>query len=64
MSFFTPPDDALEEAEAMLPWATLALEAAERAAAKRKPRGAPKRAGAAKGRRKKAAAGKRHGRGA
>jgi DNA transformation protein len=35
MSFFTPPDDALEDAEAMLPWARLALEAAERAVRKR-----------------------------
>lgn len=47
MSFVTPPDDAMEEAEAMLPWARLALEAAERAVAKRrpkpKPRAAPRR---------------------
>jgi DNA transformation protein len=46
MSFVTPPDAAMEEADAMLPWARLALEAAERAVAKRKPKGraAPKRA--------------------
>jgi DNA transformation protein len=34
-SSYRPPDDALEHAEAMLPWARLALEAAERAAAKK-----------------------------
>jgi DNA transformation protein len=38
MSFFTPPDGTMEEADAMLPWARLALEAAERAAAKRRPK--------------------------
>lgn len=53
MSFVTPPDAAMEEADAMLPWARLALEAAERAAAKRRassarspkprPRSAPRR---------------------
>ncbi len=45
MSFLTVPDAAMEEAEEMLPWARLALEAAERAAAKRaaKERGAAKR---------------------
>lgn len=32
MSFFTVPDGAMEDAEAMLPWARLALQAAERAA--------------------------------
>jgi DNA transformation protein len=37
MSFFTVPDDAMEGADAMLPWTRLALEAAERAAAKRRP---------------------------
>jgi DNA transformation protein len=36
MSFVTPPEDAMEEADAMLHWARLALEAAERAAAKRR----------------------------
>ena len=35
LSFFTPPEDALEDGERMLPWAGLALEAAERAVAKR-----------------------------
>jgi DNA transformation protein len=43
MSFVTPPDAAMEDAEAMLPWARLALEAAERAAAKRLPRRSPGR---------------------
>jgi DNA transformation protein len=38
MSFVTPPDAAMEDAEAMLPWARLALEAADRAAAKRRPK--------------------------
>lgn len=43
LGFLTPPDAAMEEAEAMLPWARLALEAAERAAARRaaKRRSAP-----------------------
>jgi len=35
MSYFTPPDAALEDPEAMLPWARLGLEAAARAAAAR-----------------------------
>jgi len=46
MSFVTPPDAAMEEAEAMLPWARLALAAAERAAAARsakRPRATPRR---------------------
>ena len=43
MSFFTVPGDAMEDAEAMLPWARLALEAAERAAAKRRPGTGPRR---------------------
>ena len=42
MSFLTVPDDAMEDGEAMLPWARLALEAAERAAAKRARRPAPR----------------------
>jgi DNA transformation protein len=33
MSYFTPPDAALDDPEAMLPWARLGLEAAARAAA-------------------------------
>lgn len=33
MAYLTPPDGALEDAEAMLPWATLGVEAARRAAA-------------------------------
>jgi DNA transformation protein len=51
LSFVTPPDAAMEEAEAMLPWALLALEAAERAAAQRN----AKRARAPKARAKPAA---------
>jgi DNA transformation protein len=35
LGFFTPPEDAMEDGERMLPWAGLALEAAERAVAKR-----------------------------
>jgi len=35
MSYFTPPEAALEDAEAMLPWARLGVEAAARAAATR-----------------------------
>ena len=35
MSFVTPPDGALEAADDMLPWARLALAAAERALARR-----------------------------
>jgi len=42
MSFVTPPEGAMEDAEEMLPWARLALEAAERAAAKRRPKPKPK----------------------
>ena len=41
MSFVTPPDDAMEGAEAMRPWAELALAAAERAVARRKPKRGP-----------------------
>ena len=47
MSFVTPPDAALEDGEAMLPWAQLALEAAERAVAKRRPKARPKPSDAA-----------------
>jgi DNA transformation protein and related proteins len=61
MSYLTPPDAALEDPEAMLPWALLALEAAERAQARKakpasrakpasKPRPAPKARVARKGR--------------
>jgi DNA transformation protein len=35
MSYLTPPDAALEDPEAMLPWARLGLEAAARAAARK-----------------------------
>jgi DNA transformation protein len=44
MSYVTPPDAALEDPEAMLPWALLALEAAGRAAAGKRPRRKPKAA--------------------
>lgn len=44
MSFLTVPDAAMEEAEEMLPWARLALEAAERAVAKRRAAEPPERA--------------------
>lgn len=45
LSFFTPPEETMEDGEKMLPWARLALQAAERAVAKRSrvtraPRGA------------------------
>jgi DNA transformation protein len=43
MSYFTPPDAALEDPEEMLPWARLGLEAAGRAAARKlKPAGKPR----------------------
>jgi len=44
LSFLTPPDAAMEDGEAMLPWARLALGAAERALSRRD---AKQRAGAA-----------------
>lgn len=49
-SYFRPPDEAHEDPEAMLPWATLALEAAlrKRAEGAKKP-ARPKRAVAGKG---------------
>jgi len=42
-SYFRPPDEAYEEPEAMLPWARLALEAAQRAAAARAAKAASRR---------------------
>lgn len=36
--YLTPPDEALDSPEAMRPWALLALQAAQRAAAKKAPR--------------------------
>jgi len=42
MSYFSPPDGALEDPETMLPWARLALEAAARSAAKQRPKPRPK----------------------
>lgn len=36
--YLTPPDEALDSADAMRPWALLALQAAQRAAAKKTPR--------------------------
>jgi DNA transformation protein and related proteins len=42
MSYLTPPEAALEDPEAMLPWALLGLDAAARAAARKaKPAGKP-----------------------
>jgi len=38
MSYFTPPDAALEDPEEMLPWARLGLDAAGRAAARKGPK--------------------------
>jgi len=57
-SYFRPPDEAHEDAEAMLPWGRLALEAARRGAAAKAAR-ASRRAGAAAKGRSKAANGKR-----
>jgi DNA transformation protein len=37
--YLTPPDEALDSPDAMRPWAMLALQAAQRAAAKKAPRG-------------------------
>ncbi|MFY3746521.1 TfoX/Sxy family protein [Anaeromyxobacter sp. Red801] len=46
-SYYRPPDEAHEDAEAMLPWARLALDAAVRAQAARGAKArAPRRAGA------------------
>jgi len=36
--YLTPPDEALDSPDAMRPWALLALQAAQRAAAKKAPR--------------------------
>jgi len=38
LSFVTPPEGTMEDGEAMLAWARLALQAAERALARRRPR--------------------------
>ncbi len=38
MSYWTPPDSALDDPESMLPWARLALEAATRSRRTRAPR--------------------------
>jgi DNA transformation protein len=54
MSYFTPPDDALDDPESMLPWARLGLEAAGRAAAARAPKRKPKAGGGATPRREAA----------
>ncbi|ACG71493.1 TfoX domain protein [Anaeromyxobacter sp. K] len=49
-SYYRPPDEAHEDAEAMLPWARLALDAAVRAQAARAAKArAPRRAGAKAG---------------
>jgi DNA transformation protein and related proteins len=45
-SYVTPPDAALDDPEAMLPWAVLALEVAGRAAAVKRPKRKPKSAAA------------------
>jgi DNA transformation protein len=47
--YFRPPDDAHEDAEVMLPWARLALDAALRARAAKGARGKRKGAKGAKG---------------
>lgn len=62
MSYFQPPEEALESPPLMLPWARLALEAALRAAnakakAKAKKPAVKKRSAAKKATTKKAAAG-------
>lgn len=44
MSYWTPPDDAMDSPAAMAPWARLALEAALRSRAQRKPAAAPRKA--------------------
>jgi len=54
MSYFTAPDDAMESPPLMQPWGRLALEAALRARAAKKPRAAPARRGASPVRRGKA----------
>ncbi|MFL5350801.1 MAG: TfoX/Sxy family protein [Hyalangium sp.] len=50
MPYWTPPTDASDDAHALLPWARRAVEAAQRAAAKKAPRAkkaaAKKKAGA------------------
>jgi len=43
MSYWTPPDGAVEDAEEMRPWASLALEAAARAKKPKKAGPPPKR---------------------
>ncbi len=53
-SYFQPPDDAHEDAEAMLPWARLAMEAARRARAEKAARAARSaRTARAEGRRRR-----------
>jgi DNA transformation protein and related proteins len=42
-SYYRPPDEAHEDPEAMLPWAELALEAALRGKAAKRPRAGPPR---------------------
>lgn len=48
MSYWTPPDEATESADALRPWARLALEAALRAQAAKAARPAPSRPRAAR----------------
>jgi DNA transformation protein and related proteins len=56
LSFFTPPEDAMEDGERMLPWARLALEAAERAVAKRSRGARPPRGARSDAKKRKASA--------
>ena len=45
MSYYAPPDGALEDPEGMSPWATLAAEAAARARKRRRPKGGARDSG-------------------
>jgi DNA transformation protein len=56
-SYWRPPDEAHEEAEAMAPWARLGLEAALRLQAAKAAKATRKRTGAGKGGKAKARAG-------
>jgi len=47
LGYWTPPEEALDSPEAMRPWARLALEAAPRAQAAKRPRARPAGAGPA-----------------
>ena len=43
MSYWSAPDEAMDSADGMKPWARLAMEAARRKAVEKKPKPAPKR---------------------